>query len=249
DEFTIMPPVQRNPRTGRQRRRPPHFTTYHRRASALYARDALNSNRVQALIEHKRRRKTLLFLLLAHAIANNLDPTTVVLPLVVIIQSVRRRLKDLIRLDDSIMDMTLEEELSAVARVCNLFRRIDDFQTDDQAKNLTNFTKDQLRELLAKFGLPVWVAFYYGVTNRRRYIFRSEELLIYMLLFMKMGVNKVKLESMMGKEARRYGYGYSWLVHYLDERYRHVIGPNGIRRWIDQFPEFAEVIRKKVVAD
>ena len=53
-----------------------------------------------------------------------------------------------------ICDMSAAEEVEPVARIPEAFRRIDDFQTEDQARCNTNFTKSQLQTLLSKFDMP-----------------------------------------------------------------------------------------------
>ena len=79
------------------------------------------------------------------------------------------------------------------------------------------------------------------------YKFHREELLIYMLIKMKDGLrHTVMADKIVGGDSRRWSAGYNFIVHHIDKRYEHLIGPNGLRRWVTQFPMFAEKIREAI---
>jgi hypothetical protein len=93
----------------------------------------------------------------------------------------------------------------------------------------------------------VWVEVPTDDQGKNNYRFHREELLLYMLLKMKDSLRHTTMaDKVTGGDARRWSYGYKYIVHYIDKRYEHLIGPNGMRRWITKFPEFAEKIRQAV---
>ena len=45
--------------------------------------------------------------------------------------------------------------------------------------------------------------------------------------------------------GRKWSYGYKFFIRHLNKKYRNLLNPNGLKRWIPMFPAFAESIRKK----
>jgi hypothetical protein len=59
--------------------------------------------------------------------------------------------------EESIADMTPEEENAPTYRCDWRYRRIQDFIDDSKAKNLTNYKKLELLQLLRYIELPEWI--------------------------------------------------------------------------------------------
>ena len=120
------------------------------------------------------------------------------------------------------------------------------FESDGICEQSTRFMRDELRYLLDIFGLdefiPVPQRTY--VDTGKFYKFHREELLIYTLH--KLSTRKTHKDmadsTAFGGSEVRWGKGYRWMIMYLDERYRHLIGPDGIQIWISKFPYFANAI-------
>ena len=60
--------------------------------------------------------------------------------------------------------------------------------------------------------------------------------------------NKDICDYIFGGNASRWSYGFPWVLVYLDERYRDIIGHQGLDRFLDQFPAFFEAVSVLVCA-
>jgi DDE superfamily endonuclease len=157
---------------------------------------------------------------------------------------------ELLDLDSELMDVPIDEEVEEVTRAPEKWRRIDEFRTDDQARAFTNFTRGELRRLNNLIGLTERVRVKIGRTGSNYCVFHREQLLLYVLIRMKGGHPKtVMAETITGGDARKWSYGYRFMVRFIDAKYRNLIGPYGLRRCVPQFGDFAEAIRRYVIQE
>ena len=61
--------------------------------------------------------------------------------------------------------------------------------------------------------------------------------------------NQSIVDMYIGGGYARWSYTYPWMLKYLDERYRDIIGHQGLTRVVDQFPEFALAIEEYLQRD
>ena len=61
--------------------------------------------------------------------------------------------------------------------------------------------------------------------------------------------NQRIVDMYIGGDYARWSYAYPWMLKYLDERYRDIIGHQGLTRVVDQFPEFALAIEEYLQRD
>jgi hypothetical protein len=190
-----MPRTVFNPRTGRPRRQPPRFTPRKRRDPALYAEKRHIQN-VLILEINESMSNIGIFAALAsiylfrhHQLIAHHGPSQgsyLILSVVSILFTCIIRehicLGIMFRLEEDIADIPVNEQelYQRPAR----FQRINDFMTDSEAKNLTNFNKDELGRLLHNFGLPAHLRVPAGHQGQFCYVFHREELLIYMTMKM-----------------------------------------------------------------
>ena len=147
--------------------------------------------------------------------------------------------------DALVGDMPEWEENSPLQHNPPKYRRIADFVDDTDAQDETGFRIEFLHEMNWLFGLPVLVRVDRGRLDGKFYTFHREELLIYALMRMTSGEAGTKLCKRCGHKCdSRVGKGFKWFLEYLDTRYDHLIGWNGMLVWRDRFPEFAEKIRQ-----
>ena len=123
--------------------------------------------------------------------------------------------------------------------------------SDQECYGNTSFTKEQLRRMYNCFGLEDLAAEYGGTipvcNGYRFYSFHPEELYLFMMMKYKTGwSNKHMCDFVFGGNACRWSYGWPWLLKYLDQRYKHIVGNEGLIRYVDQFPEFYEAIQQRV---
>ncbi len=62
-------------------------------------------------------------------------------------------------------------------------------------------------------------------------------------------LNQCIVDMYIGGDYARWSYTYPWMLKYLDERYRDIIGHQGLTRVIDQFPDFALEIKENLQSD
>jgi hypothetical protein len=132
--------------------------------------------------------------------------------------------------------------------------------TDFDCYENTCFRKDQLRRIYNCFGIdrlgdPITgdILISTGCFNQRGdacgYNFNSEELFLYTMTRMKMktGLDHTKLcKNIFGGSSKRWSFAWRFMMKYLDNRYRSIIGHQGLVRFVHQFPEFYEAIQQKV---
>ena len=158
-----------------------------------------------------------------------------------------------IALDAFVGDLDEDEERHQRHQIPQRFHRIDDFVDDAHARMTTNFTKHELKVILDKFELPLsydgYVRVLYYTDNdtgtRKYYKFDPEELMLYSLIKVKEGDSHLKMaKSTFGGSdgGRRWSYGYKFFLEHVTNRYRHLIGVEGLKRWIPHFPRFAKAI-------
>jgi hypothetical protein len=154
-----------------------------------------------------------------------------------------------ITMDSAIGDIPEEEETEEVCYSDPKYQRIDDFMSPDQAKIETGFTKDELRLLIDLFALPLQILV--PRPDGKTLTFHREELLIFTLCHLKEGDSIVGTVSRVvgGRSEARWGYGYKWMIHYLDQRYHPILSHEGLERWVTHFPMFAEKIRVMLEKD
>jgi hypothetical protein len=152
-------------------------------------------------------------------------------------------------LEEHVADIPEDEENQVAYKRPPRFSRINSFQNNDEAKNITNFNKEELIKMIVDHsGLPVWVTVPAG--GGTNYSFHREELYLYMLIKLKDGDTHVGLaDKTTHGDSRRWSPGYKFIVNYLDERYFDLIGPRGMEIWANHFADFAEAIRFKVGTD
>ena len=152
-------------------------------------------------------------------------------------------------LDQALGDIPEDAEHSPRYSYPEKFHFINDFQDDNESDQHTGFTKHELHILLFLFDLPAVIRV--GRGDGYSYTFGREQLLIYSLIKMTSGTPSTRLADgeVGGKSSSRLDCGHKWLMKYLDNRYHHLIGPNGLSLWVDQFPYFAEKIRHLVTSD
>ena len=115
-----------------------------------------------------------------------------------------------------------------------------------QGHEKTLIIKYQLYVLKDRFGLPNVVRVPVGNergANARCYAFTKEELLLYSIMKQALGATHAAMvEHVVGGEPRRWLAGYRWCLMYLDRRYSHILGPQGMLKYINDFPRFAAAI-------
>ena len=146
--------------------------------------------------------------------------------------------------DTAIADIPHEEANERCFQRPKRFQRINEFLNDNEARNMTNFDKDQLRRIDILFDLPL------HVVTKNRYAFHRQEVLIYYLMKVKEGKSHFDMAktTTQGCEIRM-GEAFNHMVKFLDERYYDLIGPRGLEMWANEFPKYAEAIRDKLSTD
>jgi hypothetical protein len=121
--------------------------------------------------------------------------------------------------EESLADMTPEEENAPTYRRDWRYRRIQDFMDNSKVKNLTNYKKSELVQLLRYFDLPEWIVVPVTDDGEHCYKLSQEELLLYMLIMMKSGSTHVFMDITVTQGNNwDWMYGYKWIVNYLDEK-------------------------------
>jgi hypothetical protein len=142
--------------------------------------------------------------------------------------------------------MTAEEAYCRLYNRPSRWRRIADFEDDNECYNLTGFYRDQLFQLLDKFDMDEYI-YVSRHDGQRTEMFNKEELLIYSLVKLKSGSTHSHMSDAVTFGCdKRWSHGYRWFMKYIAARYDHLIGPRGIERWVRMFPLFAEAIRNKM---
>eukprot|EP00956_Cyclotella_meneghiniana_P015451 scaffold23728_cov90-Cyclotella_meneghiniana.AAC.3 len=58
--------------------------------------------------------------------------------------------------------------------------------------------------------------------------------------------NKEMCIDIFGGCEMRWSYGFPWMLKYLDQRYRDILGHQGLLRYLDQFPQFHRAIEREM---
>lgn len=120
--------------------------------------------------------------------------------------------------------------------------RIEEFHNDDKAYNATNFTINQLYELVCLFGLDDNIKVD-GVVPTWNYNFHGEELLVFLLIKMKHGLTtSVMCDHIVFGCSTRWSYGYRFIVSYLIGRYKGILSLNSIANLREKVLDFANNI-------
>mmetsp|Transcript_21584 Transcript_21584/g.33391 ORF Transcript_21584/g.33391 Transcript_21584/m.33391 type:complete len:504 (+) Transcript_21584:121-1632(+) len=90
-----------------------------------------------------------------------------------------------------------------------------------------------------------------GYLNQRGvpcvYNFHPEELFLYFMTRMKTGNDHTQMcDDIFGGSEKRWSLAWRWILFYLDERYKNIIGHQGLLRFVDDFPRFYTAIQQKV---
>ena len=143
-----------------------------------------------------------------------------------------------------------DEMMRQFAAPTNL--RIDDL-TDTACHKMTHFFHGQLRRLYTAFDLEGYLVqldadmlpFYTGYTSPRSgsqccYRIHPEEVFLFTMTKVATGLSNQRIVDMyIGGDYARWSYAYPWMIKYLDERYRDIIGHQGLTRVIDHATIFA----------
>ena len=64
---------------------------------------------------------------------------------------------------------------------------------------------------------------------------------------MKTGNDHTQMcDDIFGGSEKRWSLAWRWILFYLDERYKNIIGHQGLLRFVDDFPRFYTAIQQKV---
>lgn len=255
-----MPPI--NPFTGKKRKRSRHFTPRKKRetcASTVEER-TLAKQAIQLCGEHLQVGATLIecangifqnFVALFPALCFGAVGAVILQCIAHLLDSAVDNLRgayQCLLYDSYLLDLDDGVWESAGYRMpLNRNIRIDAmFQNDDMAGSMTRFTKGQLHYLVMEFDLDEFIHVPQDCDGGRGdfYVFHREELLIFMFckITTRMTFWRLAEDPRFGGSECRWAKGYHWIIWYLDERYYHLIGPDGIENWVEHFPDFARSI-------
>ncbi|KAL9189077.1 hypothetical protein ACHAXT_011567 [Thalassiosira profunda] len=160
-------------------------------------------------------------------------------------------------LDTALFDITPEEEAQPRQFTRKKDLRIDDL-SDPAAHKMTHFYHGQLRRLYTLFDLdghlaalneekvPLYTGHYSGNTPCR-YLIHPEELFLFTLCKIATGgTNQSIVDEYFGGDYARWSFGYRWMLRYLDDRYKDIIGHQGLSRFVGDFPRFHKAIERFV---
>ncbi len=115
-------------------------------------------------------------------------------------------------------------------------RTIDDI-LDETAKQLTRFTKDQLRLLLLHWRIPNIIL------TGPRYQFNGEEILLVSLAKITTGDPWTRLiDGFFGGDPRRWTYAFQWFVNHLYTVFYHKISGRSMEMWPPQVNSYKQLI-------
>ena len=158
---------------------------------------------------------------------------------------------EMIKLDSALLDLPENANDEAGYRPELKELALDFYENDDQCREFTRFTKQQIRTILDDFDLGYhYYVYYYTAHKWKYYKFRTETLFIYVLRKMSTAsTHKQLADTEFGGDSGRWGRGFNHLIKYLDKRYMHLVGPRGLTAWVHRFPYFSEVIREYITRD
>jgi len=115
-------------------------------------------------------------------------------------------------------------------------RSIDEL-SEENAKSLTRFNKDQLHQLLLHWRIPA------VIVTGQRYSFTGEEVLIISLAKLATGDPWTRLiPGFFGGDVRRWTAAFRWFVNHLFVQFYHKISGESIQMWLGQIDNFKQVI-------
>jgi DDE superfamily endonuclease len=155
----------------------------------------------------------------------------------------------MIQLDSTLLDIPVLVDESHKIRFHESLKDITlaSYADNNECMVKTRFNKEDIVMILDVLDLPVEVKVYH--TGNAYFKFKSETLMLYMLRKMATGRTHQDLTTEFGGCPSRWSRGYRWLVYLIDAKFHPLIGPNGLRRWADQFPLFAETLRQYIQRD
>ena len=158
----------------------------------------------------------------------------------------------LIELDAEIGDVG--DEIVPYRKAMDI-KLIDDIESDDLATNLTNFSKEELKEMIVLFDFDDELRVPSGKRNAPnrnepyKYTVHPETALLYTLIKLKGGHTHAWMcDRIFGGSDTRNQHIYRHALSYLAEKYHALLGIEGLRNWVNSFPRFAEDIRKVVAS-
>lgn len=129
--------------------------------------------------------------------------------------------------------------------------------SNDRCRDCTGFRKNQLIRIYKAFGLrelcrqhdEPHIGLCTGFSNPSgsdcRYLFHPEELFLFFMTKCRTGdSNKKMVNDKFGGELNRWSYGFPWMVFYVDNRYKDVIGHQHLLKYLKDFPRFHEAIEQ-----
>jgi hypothetical protein len=116
---------------------------------------------------------------------------------------------------------------------------------------MMHFSQSQLCHLYAHFGLAALAA---GVgtttpifTGHTYYQIHPEEVFLFTLMKLATGMsNHLIVATYFGGDYNRWSYGYPWMLRYLNERYKNIVGHQGLTHFVIDFPWFHRAIGEYV---
>lgn len=149
----------------------------------------------------------------------------------------------LVRVESSISDVQLSEEMRVIFSKPLINIRIDDFINDDQSEYWTRFKKHELLDLLNRLDLLETVRV---SAFDRTCAFNREELLTHMLTKLAYGLpHTVMADMIFGGDSCRWGRGCNCLVKHVDDKFIELININSLQTWTPYFAQFNEAICRK----
>lgn len=170
--------------------------------------------------------------------------------------------KQWLRLDSDLYDIPLHEYLVNREYRPRQHLRIHDIESDLHARKMTRFNIYQLTRIYACFGLDDYchsqntdfIRVYTGHVNQRGvpccYRFHPEELFLYSLTKIAKGnTSDDNVDTYFGGAYSRWSYGFPWFLYYLDERYKDIIGFQGLQRRVGDFTRFQAATERYLMQD
>mmetsp|Transcript_6875 Transcript_6875/g.14327 ORF Transcript_6875/g.14327 Transcript_6875/m.14327 type:complete len:290 (-) Transcript_6875:557-1426(-) len=167
-----------------------------------------------------------------------------------------------LRLDSDLYDIPLQEYLQNREFRPRQHLRIDNIESDLHARKMTRFNLHQLRRIYDCFGLDDYcrsmntdfIRVYTGHDNQRGvpccYRFHPEELFLYSLTKIAKGnTSDDNVDHYFGGAYSRWCLGFPWFLYYVDERYKDILGFQGLQRRVAEFPRFQAAIESYLMRD
>lgn len=153
-------------------------------------------------------------------------------------------------LDHAYHDISPEDEASWRASVPRMQRQNIRFDSwsEQECYDFTGFRKHQLIRIYMNFGIEqeAGIDGYIRVSNRNGQFhrFHPEEIFLFMMTKHRTGFsNKHLCDLIFGGWPSPWSHGWPWILHFLDEKYAHIIGHQGLARFLDKFPRFFNSIQ------